>query len=97
MARLPKKKLVGALQALLQTRRLHIASRLAEAPQLVKELENFRVNVTLARNDSPASWCEGLRDDLVLAAALAVWMGERAQPPLKDPPEETRISRLVLR
>jgi hypothetical protein len=80
----------------LQTRRLHIASGLAEAPLLVKELENFRVHVTLARNESPESWREGQHDDLVLAAALAAWMGERALPPLEDPPEETTTTRLVL-
>jgi hypothetical protein len=92
----PKKELVGSLQVLLQTRRLQIASTLAEAPLLVKELENFRVHVTLARNDSPESWREGQHDDLVLAAALAGWMGERALPPLEDPAEETAITRLVL-
>jgi hypothetical protein len=92
----PKKELVGALQVLLQTRRIQIASGLAEAPLLVKELENFRVNVTLARNDSPESWREGQHDDLVLAAALAAWLGERALPPPEDPEEETPVTRLVL-
>jgi hypothetical protein len=80
----------------LQTRRLQIASGLPEAPLLVKELENFRVNVSLARNDSPESWREGQHDDLVLAAALAAWTGERALPPLEEPEEETTITRLVL-
>jgi threonine dehydrogenase-like Zn-dependent dehydrogenase len=37
----PKKDLVGCLQVLLQQHRLSVAAALAEAPTLVKELENF--------------------------------------------------------
>jgi hypothetical protein len=80
----------------LWTRRLRIGSGLPQAPLLVKERKNFRAHVTLARNESPESWREGKHDDLVLAAALAAWMGERALPPLEDPEEETTITRLVL-
>jgi hypothetical protein len=67
---------VSALQLLLQSRRLHIARSLEHAATLVKELENFRVKITAAARETYEAWREGQHDDLVLAAALAAWMGE---------------------
>lgn len=93
---LPKKELVGTLQVLLQTRRLHIGTSLPDAALLVKELENFKAKVTLARDDAVAAWREGQHDDLVLAVALAAWGGEQALPPLVDPPEEPAVTRLIV-
>jgi hypothetical protein len=45
----------------------------------VKELENFRVKVTTARTDTFEAWREGQNDDLVLAVALAAWIGEQTR------------------
>lgn len=73
----PKKELVTGLQLLLQGKRLQIAKSLPEAPTLVRELENFRVKITLAAHETFGAWREGQHDDLVLAAALAGWWGER--------------------
>jgi hypothetical protein len=73
----PKKELVTCLQLLLQSRRLRIARSLPEAETLVRELENFRVKITLAAHETFGAWREGQHDDLVLAAALAGWWGER--------------------
>jgi hypothetical protein len=73
----PKKDLVGAVSAALQTRRLRFADSLPEVGALQKELETFRVKVTSDRNETFAAWREKDRDDLVLALALAVWYGER--------------------
>jgi hypothetical protein len=78
--RVPKKDLVGALQALLQTRRLRVAKALPDAAVLVRELETFRVKVTEAANETFGAWREGQHDDLVLAVALAAWMGEKCLP-----------------
>jgi hypothetical protein len=72
----PKKELISALQVLLQTRRLQIAPGLRYAPILVRELENYRVKITPARNEVFAPWREGQHDDLLFAAALAAWVGE---------------------
>jgi hypothetical protein len=83
----PKKEPIGALQVLLQTRRLQIARGLSDAPLLSKELESFRVKVMVAGDESAESWREGHNDDLVLAAALVAWMGEKALPGLDEPPE----------
>jgi hypothetical protein len=73
----PKKELVTALQVVLQARRLHVARGLAEGPVLVRELQNFRVKITLAANETFGAWREGEHDDLVLAVALACWWAER--------------------
>jgi hypothetical protein len=73
----PKGVLVARLQVLLQTERLKIAAALPEAATLTRELLNFKVKVTLAAHETYEAWREGIHDDLVLAAALAVWLGER--------------------
>lgn len=72
----PKKDLVGSVQAALQTRRLRFAEELTLRPVLEKELETFRVKVTADRNETFAAWRERDHDDIVLALALALWYGE---------------------
>ncbi len=72
----PKKDLVGALQVVLQGGRLKIARSLPEAAMLTKELGTFRVKITKAANETFEAWREGDKDDLVLAVAMAVWVGE---------------------
>jgi hypothetical protein len=45
------------------------------------ELLNFRVTINLATGyDRYEAWREGDHDDLVLAAALAVWSARKPQP-----------------
>ena len=73
--RVPKKELVTALQVMLQTGRLRIASGLKHAATLQKELLTFRAKIG-GSNESLGDWREGAHDDLVLAVALAVWAGE---------------------
>ena len=75
---LPKKELVSVMQILLQSRRLQVARQLPMATVLVKELETFRVKVTTSANETFESWRERDHDDLVLAVAMAAWVGERA-------------------
>jgi hypothetical protein len=72
----PKKLLVSTVQLLFQSHRLTIAARIPEAAVLVKELQNFRVKVTTAANATFEAWREGDHDDLVLAVAMACWVGE---------------------
>jgi hypothetical protein len=74
----PKVELVGTLQVLLQTGRLKIAEALPEAPVLVRELEMFRSNPPVLSGDMVESWRERDHDDLVLAVAVAAWLGELA-------------------
>jgi hypothetical protein len=77
-----KKELVSALQGLLQSRRLSIASTLPDTALLVKELETFKAKVTLAQAETLEDWRERPHDDLVLALAIAAWLGEKALPGL---------------
>ena len=70
-----KKHLVGAVQAPLCSGRLRFAEGLELTPVLAKELSDFRVRVTDDRNETFASWRERDHDDLVLALALALFVG----------------------
>jgi hypothetical protein len=77
-----RQELIGALQILLQSRRLQIPRSLPDAALLVEELQNFRAKVTAATTDTLEAWRERENDDLVLAMALACWAGELSLPPL---------------
>ncbi|HEY3230516.1 MAG TPA: hypothetical protein VGJ87_14935 [Roseiflexaceae bacterium] len=78
--RVPKRDLVGAVQSLLQTRRLKFAEQLPLLPVLMAELKNFRVKIDPATaHDSYSAWREHEHDDMVLAAALACWWAESQQ------------------
>jgi hypothetical protein len=73
----PKRDLVANLQVLLQARRLKVAPTLPESQTLVRELTNYQVKVPLSNNDTLESWRERPHDDLVLAVAIAAWLGEQ--------------------
>jgi hypothetical protein len=80
----PKRDLAGGVQVALQTGRLKIAAGLPDTQVLVQELQNFRVTISLAGHDSYGAgtgeeWRVGAHDDLVLAVAIALWVGE-AEP-----------------
>jgi hypothetical protein len=71
-----KIELVGQVQSFLQTGRLKIVSSLKFASLLKTELLNFQVKVTPSANEVFGTWREGQHDDLVLAVAMAAWLGE---------------------
>jgi hypothetical protein len=75
----PKKDLVAAMQTLVQYRRFHVAPSLPDAVTLGRELQQFRVKVTAAGNETFEAWRERDHDDMVLAVALACWYGARRQ------------------
>src|SRR5262245_996770 len=75
----PKQELVSTLQVLLQSRRLQLAPTLPEVPTLVRELLSFQMKVRLAAPEPLGAWREGAHDDLVLALAIAAWLGERSR------------------
>jgi hypothetical protein len=72
----PKKDLVSAMQVLFQSRRIQVARSLPNADVLVKELESFRVKITMSANETFEAWRDRDHDDLVLAVALAAWKGD---------------------
>jgi hypothetical protein len=89
--RVPKRDLVSAVQAALQTKRLKIAATLREAATLTRELQAFRVKPQVALGvESCDLWRERPQDDLVLAVALAVWHGEQGGEPWVVSPESHR-------
>lgn len=81
VTRVPKRELVSACQVALQSDRLKIAPELELASVLMRELQNFKVKISLdTAHDSYGAWREGAHDDLVLAVALALWMGTHERP-----------------
>lgn len=71
-----KTELVSTLQACLQSGRLDVPSNLTYSDLLKSELQNFRVKVSRSANELFEAR-EGEHDDLVLAVALALWVGSR--------------------
>jgi hypothetical protein len=69
----PKLSLVSRVQALLHEGRLKIHKDLAEAAELVRELQDFRVEFTAAGSIT-FNARSGRHDDLVLALAIATWL-----------------------
>jgi hypothetical protein len=80
--KVPKRDLVATMAILLQGRRLRVADALPEAQTLVAELLAFRARISPAGHDSYGTpdWREREHDDLVLAVALAAWVGEHPRP-----------------
>ena len=74
--RIPKRDLVGVVSVALQSGKLKIAESLQLAETLTRELQNFKVKITDAGNDTygaGSEWRVGSNDDLVLSLAMALW------------------------
>jgi hypothetical protein len=79
--RVAKKILASLMDAVLSEHRLKVPSADPLAQVLTAELRAFTVRITSAGSEQFAALREKDHDDLVLAAALAVWAAEkRAQP-----------------
>ena len=70
----PKRDLITALQVAFQNGQLKIARNLPEAETLIKELTNFKVKISVSGHDTYEAWREGIHDDIVLSAAMGVWL-----------------------
>jgi hypothetical protein len=81
----PKKELISGLQVLLQSRRLQIAKALPESRVLQEELSRFQTKITAADSEVFGAWRSGSHDDLVVAVALAAWLGENEPVPYQGP------------
>jgi hypothetical protein len=68
----PKITLISHLDALLSAGRLKIHADLPEAETLIQELQDYQIQYTAAGNLT-ANARQGTHDDIVLAAALAIW------------------------
>jgi hypothetical protein len=78
--RVPKRDLVGCVQAPLQDKRIMFAEGLPLVQTLVTEMMNFQVKITESANDTYGAWREGQHDDLILAVMLACWWAQRPTP-----------------
>lgn len=78
----PRQELAATLQVLLQSRRLRVAPTLSNSAMLARELAAFQVKVSKASETEMDAWREGAHDDLVLAVAVAAWLGEHAMHPI---------------
>jgi hypothetical protein len=81
-----KVELVSVVNALLSSDRLDIAPQLPLAVTLAAELRNFRVKITASQNETFESWREKDHDDLLLAAALGLWLADRGPRPCIEAP-----------
>lgn len=88
----PKLDLVTAVRIPLEENRLLFAADLDELDTLKDELGNFQVKNTTAGNEVFLGR-EGKHDDIVLAAAIACWWGEKYEP--KAPPTPPPSGALV--
>ena len=69
---------------------MRIAGTLPEVETLVHELSHFKVRVKLdSGREEFSAWRERDHDDLVLAVALAAWLGERSAAQEVNVEEET--------
>ena len=77
----PKRDLVAAARAALQTQRLQIAETLPQTRTLVRELLAFTMTINKRGHDQYggdlADWREKEHDDLVFVTSLAVWYVDR--------------------
>ena len=81
--RIPKRVLASLMQVVLQARRLRIAEEMELTPILRGELEGFKVKININGNETFEAWRENVHDDLVLAAAIAVWGAENRSEPMR--------------
>lgn len=85
------------LAILFQSDRLKISKSLPDAGALLIELQNFKMKISTAGKEGYEAWRESDHDDMVLAAAIAAWYGEKVAgsifnpPPLPTPPSKPRL------
>lgn len=79
--RVPKRNLISDLLVAFQNDQFKTVSSLEHAETLLNELVNFKQKINIATgHESFEAWREGIHDDLVLAASLAVWGGLKYYP-----------------
>lgn len=72
----PKRDLIGAVQSVLHTGRLHVARQSEITEVWAKEMQNYQLKLTTSGHDTYNARGDSQHDDLVLAVALAVWLRE---------------------
>jgi len=81
-AKVPKKDLIATLVILAQSGGIKIAKGLPYGDLLAKELADYQIKINPnTANVSFSNGREAEHDDLVLAVATALWVGEHRYPP----------------
>jgi hypothetical protein len=75
--RVPKRELIGALQAALQQRQLEVAAALPDAGALIEELRRYTTRIGLGEEGDEWRRESGRLDDLVNALGLAYWKTQK--------------------
>lgn len=75
----PKRDLIGGVKVLLEKRELQIAKELRETGPLVRELLDVKARRRASGRERLGADGAGEHDDLVIAVALACWMGGRPE------------------
>jgi len=88
-----KMELVGATREALEAGRLKVPKELEHAATLARELQNFRVKITTASNETFEAR-SGMHDDLVLALALPVWLANQRPMEMYVDPDGPRPDQL---
>lgn len=73
----PKRDLIGAVQAVLQTNRLRVAKHSEYTETWMREMQSYAIKLTDKGHDTYNARGDSEHDDLVLAVALAVWLRNR--------------------
>lgn len=76
----PKRDLVAAAQVPLQDKRLLFANKSPLNETLILEMQNFKIKITEAANDTYGAWREGDNDDLIFSVMLASWAAQYFKP-----------------
>jgi hypothetical protein len=73
----PKRDLISSLQVAFQNGDFKIAKGIPNADVLIKELTNFKVKININGHDQYEAWRENIHDDIVLSAAMGVWLAQQ--------------------
>ncbi len=84
--RVAKALLASTVAVALETDRLTVSADGPHRDTLQGELAAFRVKVNPNANETFEAWREADHDDLVLAAAMAVWLGDHTEPKMQANP-----------
>jgi len=78
----PKLDIIAVLQILLQNGLYKVSKKLRLADHFLKELQNFKYEMTAKGNLTMEAARDAIHDDLVLSVGIALWYAERIDKPI---------------
>jgi len=88
----PKRDLATSLQVAFASKRLSIVSGLSLTNDFLREVENFKIKISIGGSETYEAWREKDHDDLVLSVAMGVWWAffSRCQDVKIKPPHQDK-------